>query len=230
MRSVPIKHNPNYILYEDGRVYSKYKSIFMSTWLDTCKYIVVGLSIDGKKSKFLIHRLLAEHFVHNPDPDTLVQVNHIDGDKLNNKIENLEWVTAGDNQRHAYETGLKTIPIGEANGRSILSDQEVIEIYNRLLAGESNISVAKAYGVERTTIFGIKCKKNWQYLTKDLPDIFIKEKPDKLTEEKVHEVCKLLVEKVKHQEIADRLNVSKHQVADISRKRCFKHISDQYSW
>jgi len=230
MKSVPIKYNPNYILYEDGRVYSKYKSMFMATWLDTSKYMVIGLSIDCKKSKFLLHRLLAEHFVHNPDPEKLVQVNHIDGNKLNNDISNLEWVTAGDNQRHAYETGLKTIPCGEENGRAILTENQVREIYILFLNGVSNIEISNIYGVEKSTIFGIKSKKNWLHVTKDLPDINIKPKPEKLTEDKVHEVCKLLVKKMQHKNIAEVLGITKHQVADISRKRCFKWISDNYEW
>lgn len=55
-----------------------------------------------------VHTLVAETFVHNPDPENKKYVNHIDGNKHNNSANNLEWVTAGENQEHAYRTGLRT--------------------------------------------------------------------------------------------------------------------------
>ena len=55
-----------------------------------------------------VHTLVAETFVHNPDPENKKYVNHIDGNKHNNSASNLEWVTARENQEHAYRTGLKT--------------------------------------------------------------------------------------------------------------------------
>ena len=63
------------------------------------------ISAHGVKPRF-IHRLVAIHFI--PNPDNLPQVNHIDGNKLNNKLNNLEWCTDSDNKKHAYKTGLMT--------------------------------------------------------------------------------------------------------------------------
>lgn len=54
-----------------------------------------------------VHSLVAETFVENPDPKHKIYVNHIDGNKLNNRAGNLEWVTSGENQEHAYRIGLK---------------------------------------------------------------------------------------------------------------------------
>lgn len=54
-----------------------------------------------------VHTLVAETFVYNPDPSTKKYVNHIDGNKHNNRASNLEWVTSGENQEHAYRTGLR---------------------------------------------------------------------------------------------------------------------------
>jgi hypothetical protein len=68
-------------------------------------YLRVELWDKGRGKKHSIHRLLAEAFI--PNPEGKPQVNHIDGDKTNNALSNLEWVTQSENQKHAYEAGLQ---------------------------------------------------------------------------------------------------------------------------
>ena len=68
-------------------------------------YYEVVLSQQGKTKKYAIHRLVAEHFINNPKNKP--QVNHKDGNKLNNNIENLEWVTVSENIKHSYTNGLQ---------------------------------------------------------------------------------------------------------------------------
>lgn len=75
-------------------------------------YLQVGLRMHSKRKWIGVHRLVAIHFIENPDNKP--QVNHIDGNKQNNTINNLEWVTAKENQNHARKLGLrKNIPKGE---------------------------------------------------------------------------------------------------------------------
>lgn len=69
-------------------------------------YFYVTLSKQSKMKKWLVHRLVAEAFI--PNPDNKKQVNHIDGDVHNNKVSNLEWVTNTENTNHAYENHLRT--------------------------------------------------------------------------------------------------------------------------
>lgn len=76
-------------------------------------YYQIRTCIDYVKRTFFVARLVAKAFV--PNPDNLPEVNHKDGDKLNNHISNLEWVSGGDNQRHAYRTGLRKAAKGAAN-------------------------------------------------------------------------------------------------------------------
>ena len=68
-------------------------------------YERVNLYVDGKRKNYYVHRLVAEAFIENDN--SLLQINHIDGNKLNNKVNNLEWVTGSYNQKHAYKNGLK---------------------------------------------------------------------------------------------------------------------------
>jgi len=79
--------------------------------IDRCGYLRVRPSINGRKLGFIVHRIIAITFI--PNIDNKPQVNHRDGDKTNNVCTNLEWVTNGENQNHAIETGLKVMPVAE---------------------------------------------------------------------------------------------------------------------
>lgn len=74
-------------------------------------YYRITLAVEGKKKQVYIHRLIATHFMDNPN--NLPQVNHIDGNKLNNSMDNLEWVSAQENTIHAYKNGLINHIAGE---------------------------------------------------------------------------------------------------------------------
>lgn len=70
----------------------------------TSGYRSVKLTFDNsKQQRFYIHRLVAEHFIHNPDPKNKTTVNHKDGNKLNNNVKNLEWVSPRENNLHYYQ-------------------------------------------------------------------------------------------------------------------------------
>ena len=77
---------------------------FLKPSLATTGYFVIGICTNGKKKNFPIHRLVAQTFI--PNPQNKPQVNHRDGNKLNNNIDNLEWVTAKENSKHALDMGL----------------------------------------------------------------------------------------------------------------------------
>lgn len=75
--------------------------------LDVHGYLIVHLSKENKKKKFYIHRLLGEYFVGNPNNRECI--NHKNGIKTDNSLENLEWCTLADNNRHAFKIGLQKI-------------------------------------------------------------------------------------------------------------------------
>jgi hypothetical protein len=89
-----------------GRCYKQFKPESILNTKDNGRgYIQVELSKKGKPKIFYIHRLVALAFI--PNPQNLSEVNHIDGDKTNNAIHNLEWASRLTNEKHAWQTGLK---------------------------------------------------------------------------------------------------------------------------
>lgn len=99
-----IKGFENYLITKEGQLFSKNKNKFMSKNIKNTGYLQVNLYKDGKLKTKLIHRLVADAYINNPNK--LKQVNHINGIKDDNRVENLEWVSAKQNTIHAWETGL----------------------------------------------------------------------------------------------------------------------------
>lgn len=96
---------PKYSISNKGRVMRNETGYIKKNTLSKTGYYVVGFSDNGKTRVRLVHRLIANAFIEVDDPMKDC-VNHIDGDKTNNSILNLEWVTKAENNRHAIEIGL----------------------------------------------------------------------------------------------------------------------------
>lgn len=130
-------------------------------------YYRIGLYEKGVKKKYSVHRLVAEAFC--PGKKEGLQVNHIDGNKTNNNANNLEWVTPGDNQRHAFRLGLKKTqindPIRSKRIAQYTLNDELVKIY------PSSKEVQRETGFLRSNICKI-CRRGsgmvygykWKYL------------------------------------------------------------------
>lgn len=165
-----IKNFEYYYVDEHGNVYSEKtgKLKKLSPILTHYGYYDVGLTNSSGTKKMYIHRLVAESFINNPN--NLPQVNHIDGNKLNNNVSNLEWCTLKDNLKHARENGLNTscnvIPNGrgEKNTRSKLTEMQVLEIRQKASTGIKHKQLGIEYDVAEGTISGIVSRFRWTHI------------------------------------------------------------------
>lgn len=124
-------------------------------------YECVDLRNGSNKRKELVHRLVAFAFI--PKPDGKDFINHKDGNKQNNNVSNLEWVTRSENMKHAYRNGLSTIPrlSGENHPQHKLCIDSVHEIKSLYSAGMSSGKLSKQYGVSKEQIMNIVKGKHW---------------------------------------------------------------------
>lgn len=136
--------------------------VVLSTPLNGNGYpsVMIRVKVDLFKP-YRIHRLVAEHFM--PNPLNLPCINHKDGDKTNNRVENLEWCTFQHNLLHARRTGLNPVLWGEDREKSSLKNKDAMSIL------QSNISakdLSKKYNVSINAIYAIKNGKSWNHITK----------------------------------------------------------------
>jgi hypothetical protein len=110
--------------------------VIKRTIIQNSGYKVVNLKVDGEQKNHLVHRLVAEVFI--PNPDNKKFVNHINGNKLNNEVSNLEWCTRSENMKHATEIGLADI----VNRKEV----KVTTIDGELLMFKSQFEVSNYFG------------------------------------------------------------------------------------
>ena len=120
-------------------------------------YSELNLCKGGNVKGFKVHRLVAEAFI--PNPQNKREVNHINGIKADNRVENLEWVTPSENQLHAYNTGLRKS--AEENFHAKLTNEQVAYIRENP-CGLSNTELAERFGVAQPTICNIQLGKTYQ--------------------------------------------------------------------
>lgn len=140
-----VKSIERWVYYADGRKYL-YKSRIMKLRKNSNNdYLIVSLTIDGIHTKYLVHRLVAEAFI--PNPHNYPQVNHKDCNPQNNKVENLEWVTAKYNCNYLFHNELnrlaqhnKTVLQFDKEGTFIKEWFGVRNIEKELGYGHTNIS------------------------------------------------------------------------------------------
>ncbi len=92
-----------YIIEKNGNVFSKYTNRYIKPKVNHKGYLYFGLRKDGKQKSIFQHRLIANYWI--PNPENKPQVNHINCDKKDNRVENLEWCTQSENQLHSYRNG-----------------------------------------------------------------------------------------------------------------------------
>ena len=151
-----------YKVDENGNVFSVRNNKLLKRMMFPSGYEYVHLcNGKGKTKLFRVHRLVAETFI--PNPNNLPEVNHKDGDKLNNNVKNLEWCTNLENMRHSVETGLRNIK-GENNPSAKLTVKDVINIRKEYIPKSKEfgtVALARKYGVTNVMIGKIIRNECW---------------------------------------------------------------------
>lgn len=126
-------------------------------------YLRIGLCRNGKRRFFSVHYLVLLAFVGPPPPG--YECNHKNGDKANNRLDNLEWMTRSENMAHAFDTQLRAGRKGEANHFSRLTEAQVLSI-RRLYAagGESHRTLAARFNVAYSNVANIIHRRTWAHI------------------------------------------------------------------
>ena len=154
-----------YFISTYGRVYSLATNAFIIPHINHNGYLQVSLMTNGGRIFRKVHRLVMLTFAYFPGCETL-QVNHKDANKLNNNIENLEWVTAKENTMHAINNNLRS-SIGSASPMAKVNETDVINIYNMIVEGKSDFEIANIIGCNRDIIRCIALGKTWNHMFTD---------------------------------------------------------------
>lgn len=143
--------NGKYEVHSNGKIYSNARKnrVELVGKVTKCGYRLILLTINHKRFYKLAHRIVAESFI--PNPHNYEEVNHIDGDKLNNSVENLEWCNSSQNKKHC---------------RDFLNPQQNkidINIANQIRneKGLSHRELGEKYGLKKTQIGYILQNKRW---------------------------------------------------------------------
>lgn len=142
----------DYTITKKGEVINNHTKRIVKPQMNGKGYYRVSI---GGKLKF-VHRLVAEIYI--PNPENKPQVNHKDGNKLNNCVDNLEWVSNSDNRKHAIENGLHLS--GEKCTYSKLTKTQVEFIRNHM--DIPNVELAKLFNVHHNTIADVKMFRTWK--------------------------------------------------------------------
>lgn len=142
----------DYTITRAGKIINSHNGRIVKAQPNGKGYLRVSI---GKK-KLFVHRLVAEKYI--PNPENKEQVNHIDGDKNNNSVENLEWVTNQENRNHAMKNGLHRC--GEDCNFAKLTKKDVEFIRNH--PEMTTKSLVDIFKVSRGTINGVRKFRTWK--------------------------------------------------------------------
>lgn len=131
-----------------------------SASLNDSGYLVVTLSAHGWTKSFKVHRLVAAAFILNPSNKP--EINHLSGDKADNRVANLEWATAEENIEHSVAMGLS--PSGVSHPAAILTPMAVRAIREKRAAGIKRQTLADEYGVSIDTIKAVITRRIWKHV------------------------------------------------------------------
>lgn len=232
-----------YYIGTSGTLYSKHKKTMIplkSSELRNKKdkdnqYHTVRLFVKGKRYNVLLHRLVAGAFI--PNPENKPEVNHKDGIKSHNYVNNLEWVTPSENILHAYRNGFKHQNTGEKNHNTKIKQKDA-ELICKLLE-ENKLSmreIAEIIGCNKTIVKNIIAKKAWVEISEkyNIDAYDVKESVNgnrRIRRPVAIKICEDISSGYySMREIADKYNVSYSTVNSIKQHKSWDSITYLYDF
>lgn len=154
-----VEENNDYLISSKGRVYSLKRKTYLKPHKNRDGYLRVWLYKNNKKKMVFIHRLVACAYI--PNPLNKPQVNHENGIKNDNRVENLSWMTRSENMKHCYDIGLIDLDsksytnVIKANKKRRVIKTEDIPIILELSKTMSSRKIAKIFGTSKGPILNI---------------------------------------------------------------------------
>jgi hypothetical protein len=137
--------------------------IFRLRYKKNRRYLSVRLSKNGKIKGYPLHRLIAITFIENSENKP--QVNHLNGIKSDNRVENLSWTNSSENIKHAITMGLNKSVVGENHGSCIFKNEDVIKIRELYATGNYSYNdIGKMFNSNKCRIFEIVKRKTWKHI------------------------------------------------------------------
>lgn len=160
----------NFEISDDGKLRNVITETEYKIGINGSGYSSVCVSLGGrdKLKAFRIHKAVAETFI--PNPNGLPCINHKDGNKQNNKVENLEWCSYSENMKHAYKSNLIDMnkKSGENARNSVLKEEDVLYIRKNIKLRDKDFGIralARRFGVHKKTIECVIYNKSWNYVS-----------------------------------------------------------------
>lgn len=158
----------DYTVREDGKIFGNHTcgrgkaGRELKQRLNSDGYYCVTVGVNGNRTVMRVHRIIALAFIENPL--NLPEVDHIDNDRTNNHVSNLQWISSSDNKNKIPYDRRSKPRQGEKNGRAILTEKEVLEIRELYKTGIKISDIAKRYNRGHSTILNIVHRNTWKHI------------------------------------------------------------------
>ena len=231
----------DYDVSDDGKVYSHKtkRLIFLNNnkGYHMARLYVIDPNKPNETKKdriryIYVHRMVAETFI--PNPDNLPVINHKNGIRNDNRVENLEWCTQRDNILHAFR--VLRIPtkyqLGEANDSSVYTEKEIRNLCELIQSGITSVKeLSRITGIAEGTVIAVKNGIQWTHVSCDYKLPEVNRKP-RLSEEDIYEICKILEKDgiTPFEQIAKDFGTSRKTVSRIYYKTHYKKITSQFDF
>lgn len=222
-----IEKAKNYYITRRGEVKNK-TGHSLSLRCNRDGYVYAELYENNRSTAYTVHRMVAIAFIPNPEDKPCV--NHIDGDKTNNGVENLEWVTYSENNFHAFATGLSKPQIGEDNPAAKYTEEQVHDICDLMQKGYRNIDIVEELSVGINVVKNIRRGSSWLYISEQYK---IPKRSQAVSEDAARWVCRKIEEGYRNTDIVGMSRnprIRKHIVSQIKTGKMHPNVSKDFNF